>query len=171
MTTINTTMTSQITHEMDRIDLGPSNSIQLMFAKLQLAQAKICKDKAQEYIDKIKNNQQEQKKCAEMIEKARALQNEAKTNNKASEMPKDMVDFFNQHNLTMDKSKNDNLHTKDEWDINIKSLTNYQDSLGTTTQTDMVFLQDFLGQYNSFVQGANAAIKEAQETTKRILGA
>lgn len=168
MNITNTQNVSNTQNMMDKIDLGPTESIQLMFAKLQLAQAQMCKDQAESYINKIQNNQKEQKECAEMISRARALQNQAKKDNKPVEMPQDMVDYFKKHSLTFDTSGNDNSHSKDEWDVNIKSLTNFQDSLGSTTQTDMVFLQDFLGQYNSFLQGANAAIKQSNETMQII---
>lgn len=50
---------------------------------------------------------------------------------------------------------------KDQWEFNIKSLTNYQEQVGSKTQSIMVSLQDFLGQFNSYLQGANAAITEA----------
>ncbi len=42
-----------------------------------------------------------------------------------------------------------------EWDVTIKSLTNFQEQLTTSVQTNMVMMQDFMGQYNSYTQGAN----------------
>ncbi len=162
----NTSSTSAI---MGSIDLGPSNSIQFMFAKLQLAQAQICKDQAKEYIDKVTQTQEEQKKCADMIAKARDLQQQAKNDDTTIEMPQDMKEFFEENGLKWDTKGGDDLHNEDEWEYNIKSLTNYQDTLGTTTQTDMVYLQDFMSQYNGFLQGANSAISESNDTLTTIL--
>ena len=45
---------------------------------------------------------------------------------------------------------------------------NYQESLGTKTQTQMVFLQDFISQYNSYLQGANSAIQESSDVLTAI---
>ena len=161
---------------MNSIDLGPHNSIQFLFAKLQLAQAQICKDQANDYIEKIQKTQEKQKECAKMIEEARKLQNEAENgkgdcpwDKNASMMTQEMKEYFDTNKLDYDTDGNDLAHNKDEWEFNIKSLTNYQESLGTSSQTDMVFLQDFMGQYNSFLQGANSAIQDSNDTLTTIL--
>ena len=63
---------------MADIDLGPTGSIQFLFAKLQMAQSQICKSQAESYMKQIETIQEEQKACAEMIEIARQLQQAAK---------------------------------------------------------------------------------------------
>ena len=79
--------TSSLSSIMDTIDLGPTGSVQMMFAKLQLAQSEICKAQAEGYMKQIEEIQNEQELCAEMIEQARKLQNDAKTKDTATEMP------------------------------------------------------------------------------------
>lgn len=165
----NSGTSSSIEALMNNIDLGPHNSIQFLFAKLQLAQAQICKDQANDYIEKIQKTQEEQRECAKMIEEARKLQNEAENGKKNTEMPQEMREYFTKHDLDWDTDGDDYVHDKDEWEFNIKSLTNYQETLGTSSQTDMVFLQDFMGQYNSFLQGANSAIQDSNDTLTTIL--
>ena len=59
---------------MDTIDLGPTGSVQMMFAKLQLAQSEICKAQAEDYMKQIEDIQEEQALCAKMIEEARNCQ-------------------------------------------------------------------------------------------------
>ncbi|SFL29371.1 hypothetical protein SAMN05421830_101414 [Desulfomicrobium norvegicum] len=153
---------------MSDIDLGPAGGIQMMFAKLQMAQSQICKNQANDYMAQIQDIQAEQKACASMIEKARALQNTAKTDDKATTMPADMKKFFDDRGLSYDTKGNDTKHNKDEWDYNLKSLTNYQEQIGSKTQTLMVYLQDFIGQHNSFLQGANTAISNANQVLTNI---
>ena len=63
--------TNSLSQIMADIDLGPTGSVQFMFAKLQLAQSQICKNEAESYMKQIEDIQQEQKECAEMIELAR----------------------------------------------------------------------------------------------------
>ena len=156
--------TSSLSSIMNLIDLGPTGSVQMMFAKLQLAQSEICKSQATDYMKQIEDIQNEQKECAEMIERARELQNTAKADNKNTEMPADMVKYFDDHNLSYDTDGKDNKHSADQWDCNLKSLTNYQEQIGNKTQTLMVYLQDFIGQYNSYLQGANTQISNANQT-------
>lgn len=165
MTQINPTSLSQI---MADIDLGPGGGIQLMFAKLQMAQSQLCKTQADDYMKQIQDIQEEQKKCADMIARARDLQNQAKNDKKCTTMPDDMVKFFDDRGLSYDQTGNDKIHNKDEWEYNLKSLTNYQEQIGSKTQTLMVYLQDFIGQYNSFLQGANTAIANANQVLTSI---
>ncbi|MDD2966854.1 MAG: hypothetical protein PHN64_05105 [Desulfovibrionaceae bacterium] len=163
------TNSQNINSIMNNIDLGPTQSVQLMFAKLQLAQSEICKNQANEYMNEITQIQDKQKECAEMISRARELQNKAKADGGTTEMPADMVKYFNDNGLAIESTGDDNLHNKDEWDYNLKSLTNFQEQIGTKTQTLMVYLQDFIGQYNSYLQGANTAIKDSNQTLQSII--
>ena len=155
---------------MADIDLGPTGSLQMMFAKLQLAQSQICKNQAEDYMGQIEEIQEEQKKCAEMIEQARDLQQQAKQGGEShcTTMPQEMKDFFTQRGLSWDTAGSDDLHNADEWDYNLKSLTNYQEQIGNKTQTLLIYLQDFIGQYNSYQQGASSAISEANQTLSTI---
>ena len=160
---------------MQDIDLGPTTGVQMMFAKLQLAQSQLCKNQAESYMKQIEDIQAEQKKCADMIAKARELQNAAKNgtgdcswDKNASMMPQEMADYFNKHGLSYDKKGNDLANNKDEWDYNLKSLTNYQEQIGTSVQTKMVYLQDFIGQYNSYLQGANTQIANANQVLNNL---
>ena len=160
--------TNSLSQIMADIDLGPSGSVQFMFAKLQLAQSQICKNEAESYMKQIEDIQQEQKECAEMIERARKLQNQAKTNGGTTTMPADMKEFFDKRGLSTERTGNDDRHNADEWDYNLKSLTNYQEQIGNKTQTLMIYLQDFIGQYNSYQEGAMSAISAATQTLRSI---
>ena len=160
--------TNSLSQIMADIDLGPTGSIQFQFAKLQMAQSQICKNEAESYMKQIESIQEEQKQCADMIEKARKLQNEAKNGDKCTEMPDDMKKFFDDHGISYDTTGNDDFHSADEWDYNLKSLTNYQEQIGNKTQTLMIYLQDFIGQYNSYQEGAMSAISSATQTLRTI---
>ena len=155
---------------MAEIDLGPTGSIQFLFAKLQLAQSEICKNQAESYMKQIKTIQEEQELCAKMIEEARAKQNEAKAGGEkhATAMSEEMQKFFKDRGLSFDQTGNNNTHNADEWDYNLKSLTNYQEEVGNKTQTLMIYLQDFIGQYNSYQEGAMSAVSSGNQTLRTI---
>ncbi len=159
---------SEVSRIMDSIDLGPTDSIQFMFAKLQLAQALLCKSQARTYMDKIENIQKEQQEVADMLKEARKLQDEAKTKGYATNMSNEMIGYFRKHSLTMDTTGDNYSHNEKEWDVAIKSLTNHQESISNATQTNMVFLQDFISQYNSYLQGAMSAIREATQVLTSV---
>lgn len=161
--------TQSLSQIMSDIDLGPTGSIQFMFAKLQLAQSQLCKNQAEDYMKQVQDIQTEQKKCSEMIAKARELQ-QASSDKVATEMPEDMRTFFAERGLKWDQTggETDYKHNKNEWDYNLKSITNYQEQVGNKTQTIMVYLQDFMGQYNSYLQGANSAISKSNDVLSAI---
>jgi hypothetical protein len=143
-------------------------SIQMQFAALQMLLAQSNKEKAQNYIDDITSSQQKAKEAADMISKARELQVQAKNCDGVSTMPADMVKFFTDNGISIENTGSDALHNKDEWDYNIKSIQNFQETIGSNTQQQMVFVQDFMGQYNSYLTGANSAIQQSNQTLSTI---
>ena len=145
---------------MNEIDLGPSGGIQFMFAKLMLAQAMICKSSAEDYMGQIEQIQDLQTETADMISKAR----DAKE--KGEDIPSDVQAFFTEQGLSQKGSTSS--CSEDDWTYNLESLTNFQESIGNKTQTLMVYLQDFMSQYNSNLQGANSAIQEASQVLTSI---
>ena len=164
--------TNSLSQIMADIDLGPTQSIQFQFAKLQMAQSQICKDQAESYMSQIEAIQEEQELCAKMIEEARKQQNAATSkdakDSKTSSMSQEMKDFFDKRGLSYDTNGDDNKHFQEEWDYNLKSLTNYQEQIGNKTQTLMIYLQDFIGQYNSYQEGAMSAISSGTQTLRTI---
>ena len=151
---------------LEDINLGPTDSIQFMFAKLQLAQAQVSS--AETYMKQIEEVQEEQEKVSKFINEARRLQSDARISGKETEMPYDMVTYMNAKGLSYDTTGNDYLMDADEWEYNIESLEIYQEDLNNKTQTLMVYLQDFISQYNSYLQGASSAVSEANETLTKI---
>jgi hypothetical protein len=75
-----------------------------------------------------------------------------------------METYMKTNNLAYDTTGNDNIHSKDEWEVAITSLKAHLDQIGTNTQQKMVFVQDYIGQYNSYLQGANSAIQQSNQT-------
>ena len=171
----NTSGTTSLSEVLNDINLGPTDSIQFMFAKLQLAQSQICKNSAETYMKQIEDIQQEQSEVAEMISEARKLQNDCKAktgdcswDKSASMMPQKMADWMTERGLSYDTTGNDLANNYDEWTYNIESLTNYQESISNKTQTLMVYLQDFISQYNSYLQGASSAVNNASQVLTAV---
>ena len=189
-------------------DLGPSSSLQLMFAKLQLELSETAKSQALERMDYISQQQEEQKLVSSLLNEARQAQADAEAGvgndkaktatfnvpkkdangnvmfdedgnmlyedkprtetvpkgNNATFMSQEMVDYMESHGLAMDRTGNNYSHSADEWDVAIASLEARLEELGTDTQQQMVYIQDYMGQYNSYLQGANTQISNANQT-------
>ena len=156
------------------IDLGPAGSLQFQFAKLQLALAETAKNSAMDYIDQIQKSQDEQKKVSKMLQDARQAQADAKalkeqgSKSPWTPMTPEMIEYMDKNGLAYDKAGGDYLHDKDQWEVAINSLKAQLDQLGTDTQQKMVFVQDFMGQYNSYLQGANSAIQQSNQTLAEL---
>ena len=155
---INTSGTTALSEALNDIDLGSTDNIQFLFAKLQLAQAQLCKDSANSYMQQIERLQAELALTADTLEKMRQLQAEG-----ATELPEDMLTFMRDRGLAYYEPE-----ILDYWSYNIESVMTYQDSLTDQTQTLMVYLQDFISQYNSYLQGASNSINNASETLAAI---
>ena len=72
--------------------------------------------------------------------------------------------YMDEHGLAYDKTGNDHMHSEEEWDVAIASLEARLEELGTDTQQQMVYIQDYMGQYNSYLQGANTQISNSNQT-------
>lgn len=169
---------------MNRIDLGPTDSLQLQYAKLQLAQSEICKQQAEDYMNQIEESQNEQRLTAEYLNVAKQRREDAKVRDELTAMPDDMVEFMIARNLSYNPSGdaypvmgnnpaygsaiNRVYLSVGEWDYVIQNITNYLEQIGKNTQTLMVYLQDFVGQYNSYTQGAERQISNSNQALTSI---
>ena len=149
-------------------DQNPESSLQLMFAKLQLDQAEIAKKQAMDRMEQIQKSQEEQKQLAGYLSEARQAQEDARNNagtgDGTSDMPDAMKQYMDSNGLAYDKTGDDSSMTADEWNTAIKSLEEKQETLGRETQQQMVDVQNSIGQYNSYLGGANTQIGNTQQT-------
>lgn len=144
--------------------LGPSSSLQLMFAKLQLELAETAKSQAMDRMNSISKSQEEQQLVSKLLNEARQAKADANASGGCTSMSSEMVKYMDANGLAYDKTGNDYLHNKDEWDVAITSLESRLEQLGTDTQQQMVYIQDYMGQYNSYLQGANTQISNSNQT-------
>ena len=145
-----------------------------MFARLQLELAETAKSQAMDKMDAIAKAQDEQKEVSAMLNQARQLQADAKNESDANKaasgekestmMPVEMENYFKEHNLAYEDSGVSRRQNAEEWKLAITSLEGRLEELGTNTQQEMVYIQDYMGQYNSYLQGANTQISNSNQT-------
>ena len=139
-------------------DLVPTGSLQVMFAQLQQKQAEIIKQQAMQQMKETEALQAEQRQVSGYLNQARSLQSEAETSDSATAMPGEIQEYMLKNGLAYDTTGDDLDMTYEEWDVAISSLESRMEMLGVQTQQLMVYLQDFIGQYNSYQGGANQII-------------
>lgn len=145
-------------------NLAVYRSPQLAFAMLQMELAKANKDAAMQGIQDIRKQQALKKECSEYLNMAREYQNSKKKGDDCSD---DFKKYCSARGISLpdsgDKDKN-----KTQWDKVIAQLQTHLDTLGSDIQTQMVQLQDMMGQYNSYMQGANSAIATSNQTLSSL---
>ncbi|MBQ4491838.1 MAG: USH1C-binding protein 1 [Deltaproteobacteria bacterium] len=151
-------------------DLGVygTTSLQFMFAKLQLELAEAAKASAMDKMNDIQKSQEERKLVSKYLNECRQAQADAQTSGKATEMSAECVKYMEAHGLAYDKTGNDYKHNKDEWKVAITALEGRLDELGSDTQQQMVYVQDYMGQYNSYLQGSNTQIANGNQTLQAL---
>ena len=60
------------------------------------------------------------------------------------------------------------VYTADNMVVIIESLQAKLDTIGTDTQQQMIYVQDFMGQYNSYLTGSNSVIQQANTTLAEL---
>lgn len=142
-------------------------SIQLIFAQLQQQQAELGKQQAQQQIDAIQAEYEESANASNYLNVARVNTNEAASKG-TCKMAEDMRVFLQERNLFPSSiNPNAGSYTKAEWETITQLLEVYVEQLGAQTQTQMVYLQDYISQYNSYLQGS---AQQAQSVSEMLAG-
>ncbi len=85
-----------------------------------------------------------------------------------SEITPELKKFFEENGLVLVPKGSNGWINEKEWELNIKTLDTFQNTLPAMTQTMMIQAQNFMGQYNSFMIGASSAISEAKATLNSL---
>ena len=118
-------------------ELGPTTSLQLMFAKLQLELAETAKTQAMDKMDAIAKAQDEQKFVSQLLNEARQAKADANSGIAAGTQSETYSNGTTEKN-----TKNCTLMSKE--------------------------MVDYMGQYNSYLQGANTQIANSNQTLTNL---
>ncbi|SIO28688.1 hypothetical protein [Halodesulfovibrio marinisediminis] len=157
-------------------DVVGGKSLSRMFAELQMMASDNAKRKAKDLMDTIKTKQTRLKDayaCKQALQELQSKSdNDDKTVSPLHANFKDSSGKLTNAWLWMPQNgiKNPKLvMKKDDVKAAIARINTHIESLGTDTQTQMIRLQDFMGQYNNFLQGAHKAIGDGKQTLNAIL--
>jgi hypothetical protein len=149
------------------LNLSGEMNLSIMFAMLQLEMAAEKKEQANSIISDIKAENEVLRQAREHLAKARQLQSAAGDSNVSDETA-EMKAFREKYGISFDSTGGDTLHNKTEWDVNIKNLESFIESRGMDTQTKMVQLEDLMGKYNAWTQGASKTISDGNQLLQSI---
>ena len=120
-------------------DAGEDN-LQFLFAQLQLELAQQNMAQAQQRVEQIQQDQQEHTRAAEILVQLRQLQSAGGT----EALPADVAAFLDQRQLAYGTA------AAPDYTLAIRNLEDYQENLSSSVQDQMVYIQDFIGQYNQY---------------------
>ena len=140
---------------------NPDTSMQLVYAKLQLEMAELNKQQAMEKMNHIAVLQAEQRTVSAYLNTAEQYRNEAADTDADIAMPADMAEYLNY----ADKSP---LLDEAGWNGAIASLENRLNQLSMEVQLEMIYVQNMLGQYQSYLSGTNTMPVSGSQTVSGL---
>lgn len=189
---VTTNRTAETVSSFDSSLATHGTSVQYKFAMLQAELAKENKVGAEELIEQIESSQEFTKDCSEVANAMRdlSLKDESLLTNLPTSLEAVQAELENtdpnanaeryavlqdleviysnpnvleEANVTMSSTL-----TSDSLKNMISSVEASQESASSAIQQQMLLAQDYIGQYNSYTQGASSAISSAAETLKTV---
>ncbi len=141
-------------------------SLQQYFAMLQLQLAQEARESAQAAMEQIQAKQELLSTCSQYVSEAVNIWSDLSEAGDTAAVPADMLAFLQEHSLYVptDPDKAD----YESWKAVVIALESFQESISSGTQQQMVFIQDYIGQYNSYTQGTSSAISDMNEVLKGL---
>lgn len=163
--------TSSLSGTMNSLQDLSGGNIQFIFAQLQQQLNQMCKDQAAKEIEQIQKQQEQQRQCTELLRQLRELNSTIKSTGTPVALSEDIksrlieLGICSAGDAVMNKAV-----TSQEVDMLISYAENKLESIASSTQQEMVYIQDYIDQYNSYLQQSNAAIASAGGSQTSLAG-
>ena len=138
---------------------GSSSNINLELARLQMQLANSTKDTMTPYMNEINRIQKDQNRAGSFLSQARQIQKSAESSRKSIAMPDTMKFYMDTNKISYPKSNQGLLYSSDQWKSVIRGLEDYIEKTGAQVQSLMVKMQELMGEYNSYSQGASSSLQ------------
>ena len=138
---------------------GSSSNINLELARLQMQLANSTKDNMTPYMNEINRIQKDQNRAGSFLSQARQIQKSAESSRKSIAMPDTMKFYMDTNKISCPKSNQGLLYSSDQWKSVIRGLEDYIEKTGAQVQSLMVKMQELMGEYNSYSQGASSSLQ------------
>ncbi len=141
-------------------------SIQMMAAMVMLEVGATKKKEAEMKISEMKGQNDRAKQLNNLLDRMNAKMGGITKDEDADKVSRQtvLVSFMNEaKGLGVDVSNWNSQKTGEQWRAISSGIQHMAENCNSDNQTQMVKLQDFMGQYNSFVSGASDQIKNANQ--------
>lgn len=147
-------------------DSGSTESIQMMFARLQLEMAQTNKAAAQDAIKQVQESQAGIKEAAGYMNQLRELRAQDRQARQSGQtppaLPGELQAFLEKNGIYYGSA------AQPDYDSAISGIGDHIDRLSMDTQMQMVYVQDYMSQYNSYLNGAANSIDRSGQTLQSI---
>ncbi len=151
----------------------------MRFAKIQMALAGAAKEQAQNLMNSIQENQTAQSVCQDHLSEIRKFLTDFKDEDKKvpTDAFKEAWEYMLEKGLQLpdmplkdDKPVDWKTYefNKEEINLMIEVLSSELEKLGSDTQTIMVNVNDFMTQYNNYLQAASSTINDRNSVMQTI---
>lgn len=138
--------------------------IQLEFAKLQMDLANVNKDDAMGRIKSIKSQQQKTAELVDLINKLRDIASSKTKDDDKVNIPSDLANKAAEFGVSISSGDVTVASAK----AAIQSLEAKKDTIGSDVQQEMVMIQDAMGKYSAYTNGATSQISKYSDTLTSV---
>ena len=146
------------------VDMSLDDAMALLFLQRAQTMTDVATDRAQTAQAKLKDIQG----ARDMLARMRELKQEAAKNHNST-MPPDMKQYCEDHNISWDKKGNDDVHNKDEWDVNIQYMQDFVDKLSSDNDLFMIKLKSVINKSQEATQAADSLSTKNKEVVSSII--
>ena len=142
-------------------------SINQLFAELQKKLAEEAKSTAQDRIESIRAQQEEQSRASGYISDLRGLRLKLADDEMTCAMPDEIVAYMQEKSIALPEDPS--AVNREQLEAATIRLENYMEYLGTDISYSTTYVQDYVSLYNSYTTGATSAIEAANKTLSDLM--
>lgn len=164
------TLTVQSNSLKDPIGLGYQGSLQMLFAKLQLQQAGSAKEQSLNYLYKIEELQELQKQLYPLRAEMQLLEFTYPNQDKILSLS--LVEACRAQGFIIEGEAVEGgiKISSQQYNTYLGQIKDKLDAVGEEIYQTMIIIQDYMAQYDSYLQGASSAIQHGYTTRAREMG-
>lgn len=133
--------------------VSAGTSISVLFTQLQQQMAAQQNQEAKDKINAINENQQAQDEAYNVLNECRTQLTVARKSG-TSKVSDELLSYFKENSIDYPNVGKGQVYTAEKWETVIAEMEGMLEEFSNDTQRQMEFIQDFMGQYYNYQQGA-----------------
>lgn len=159
----------QATNNLDNVNFHD------LFLALSLERAELMETQMKDQAAEMKNRNLMLQEATTALAAARLARQTASADESATQEPSEYTALLTKYSsdypeLKRDNTGSDQLHNKDEWDVNIESIKGFIDNLNSESQMDMIKLQSLQNKFNHAFEAASNLMSKYGKGLDTLIG-